>query len=241
MVAVLKVRPSEKPIGVLLADDHQILLDGLKEVLEKEFAVVACASSGKELVSLALKHKPTVIVTDVGMPEVDGIEAVCQIRKAGITSKVVFLTMLDDPAVALRAYQSVGAAVGYVLKSCAGTELISAIRELLAGRTYITPRITNEVLQACLQNLKPDHASEGLTSRQTEVLRLIAHGKTMKEVAAALDISTRTAEAHKYQIMHDLGVNSVAQLVQFAIQQGLIALPFLPQPGIRERGKPPMH
>ncbi len=235
------MKSSEKPTGVLLADDHQILLDGLKEVLEREFTVVACASSGKELVSLALKHKPAVIVTDVGMPELDGIEAVCQIRKAGMSSKVVFLTMLGDPAVALRAFQSVGDAVGYVLKSCAGTELVTAIREVLAGRTYITPRITNEVLQACLQNVKPEPAPEGLTARQTEVLRLIAQGKTMKEVAAVLDISTRTAEAHKYQMMHDLGVNSVAQLVQFAIQQGLIALPSPPQPGIREHGKTSMH
>lgn len=235
------MKSSEKPTSVLLADDHQILLDGLKEVLEKDFMVVACASSGKELVSLALKHKPAVIVTDVGMPELDGIEAICQIRKAGMTSRVVFLTMLGDPAVALRAFQSVGEAVGYVLKSCAGTELVTAIREVLAGRTYITPRITNEVLQACLQNTKPEPAPEGLTSRQTEVLRLIAQGKTMKEVAAALDISTRTAEAHKYQMMHDLGVNSVAQLVQFAIQQGLIALPSAPQPGLRERGKTSMH
>jgi DNA-binding NarL/FixJ family response regulator len=224
------MKPSEKPVRVVLADDHQILLDGLKELLEREFEVLACATSGKELVSLALRHKPTVIVTDVGMPEVDGIEAICQIRKAGITSKVVFLTMLGDPAVALRAFQSVGESVGYVLKSCAGTELVSAIHEVLAGRTYITPRITNEVLQACWQNQKPERAPEGLTSRQTEVLRLIAQGKTMKEVAAALDISTRTAEAHKYQMMHDLGVNSVAQLVQFAIQQGLITLPSPPAP-----------
>jgi DNA-binding NarL/FixJ family response regulator len=219
------MKPTEKPIRVLLADDHQILLDGLKEVLEMEFSVVACATSGKELVSLALKHKPTVIVTDVGMPEIDGIEAVCQLRKAGLNSKVVFLTMLGDPAVAMRAFQSVGNSVGYVLKSCAGVELVSAIHEVLAGRTYITPRITSEVLQAAWQNQKPDRSPEGLTSRQTEVLRLIAQGKTMKEVAAALDISTRTAEAHKYQMMHDLGVNSVAQLVQFAIQQGLISLP----------------
>jgi DNA-binding NarL/FixJ family response regulator len=219
------MKPAKKPIRVLLADDHQILLDGLKEVLETEFSVVACATSGKELVSLALKHKPAVIVTDVGMPELDGIEAVCQIRKAGLTSKVVFLTMLGDPAVAMRAFQSVGTSVGYVLKSCAGAELVSAIHEVLAGRTYITPRITSEVLQAAWDNQKPERSPEGLTSRQTEVLRLIAQGKTMKEVAAALDISTRTAEAHKYQIMHDLGVNSVAQLVQFAIQQGLITLP----------------
>jgi len=224
-VADNEMKPCEKPVRVLLADDHQILLEGLKEVLEREFSVVACATTGKELVSLALRHKPAVIVTDVGMPDIDGIEAVCQIRRAGVNSKVVFLTMLGDPGVALRAFQSVGDSVGYVMKSSAGTELVLAIHEVLAGRTYITPRITSEVLQACWRNQKTERPPEGLTSRQTEVLRLIAQGKTMKEVATALDISTRTAEAHKYQMMRDLGVNSVAQLVQFAIQQGLITLP----------------
>jgi DNA-binding NarL/FixJ family response regulator len=223
------MKSSEKPTRVLLADDHQILLEGLKEVLEGEFSVIACATSGKELISLALKHKPAVIVTDVGMPDVDGIEAVTQIRKAGINSKVVFLTMLSDPGVALRAFQTLGESVGYVMKSCAGTELVSAIREVLTGRTYITPRITSEVLQASWRSAKLERTPAGLTARQAEVLRLVAQGKTMKEVAAALDISTRTAEAHKYQIMHDLGVNSVAQLVQFAIQQGLVTLP--PSPG----------
>ena len=219
---------SEKTTRVLLADDHQILLDGLREILEGHFSVVACATSGEELISLALRHKPAVIVTDVGMPDVDGIEAVSRIRKAGVTSKVVFLTMLNDPALALRALQTPGESVGYVMKSCAGTELVSAITEVLAGRTYITPRITNEVLQASWRNTKMDRATAGLTTRQAEVLRLVAQGKTMKEVAAALEISTRTAEAHKYQMMHDLGVNSIAQLVQFAIQQGLITLPQSP-------------
>jgi DNA-binding NarL/FixJ family response regulator len=218
------MKSPEKAVRVLLADDHQILLDGLKELLESHFSVVACATSGKELISLALRHKPAVIVTDVGMPDVDGIEAVSQIMKGGVRSKVVFLTMLADPAVAVRAIQKIGDSVGYVIKSCAGAELVSAIREVLAGRTYLTPRITSDVLQACWREQKTEKATEGLTARQTDVLRLVAQGKTMKEVAAALDISTRTAEAHKYQMMHDLGVNSVAQLVQFAIQQGLLPM-----------------
>jgi DNA-binding NarL/FixJ family response regulator len=215
----------DKSARVILADDHQILIEGLKELLEGEFSVVACATSGKELISLALRHKPAVIVTDVGMPDMDGIDALCEIRKAGVASKVVFLTMLTDQAVAVRAFQTLCEAVGYVMKSCAGTELVSAIHQVLAGRTYITPRIASEVLQASWRNAKVERTPAGLTARQEEVLRLVAQGKTMKEVAAVLQISTRTAEAHKYQMMHDLGVNSVAQLVQFAIQQGLITLP----------------
>ncbi len=219
------MKSAEKTIRVLLADDHQILLDGLREFLERHFTVVACAPSGKELMSLAMRHKPAVIVTDVSMPDMDGIEAMCQIRKAGLRSKVVFLTMLADPAVAVRAIQKIGDSVGFVIKSCAGSELVSAIHEVLAGRTYLTPRITNDVLQACWREQEVQATTEGLTRRQEEVLRLVAQGKTMKEVAGVLDISTRTAEAHKYQIMHDLGVNSVAQLVQFAIQRGLVVLP----------------
>src|SRR5262245_35635026 len=222
------MRSAGKAIRVILADDHQILLEGLTHVLESKFEVIGCATSGKQLVSLALQHKPDVIITDIGMPELDGIEAARQIREAGVTSKIVFLTMMGEAAVAVRAFRTVDESVGYVLKSSAGNELISAIEEVLAGRTYITPRITNEVLHACLQTTRVQRPATGLTERQTEVLRLIARGKTMKEVAVALNISTRTAEAHKYQMMQELGVRTVAQLVQFAIQQGLIMLPQSP-------------
>jgi len=175
-----------------------------------------------------------VIVTDIGMPDMDGIEAVRQLREQGVDSKVVFLTMLGDTSLAMRALQGVGESVGYVVKSSAGEELVSAINEVLAGRTYMTPRITGEVLQACWRNSKVDRLVPGLTPRQVEVLRLVAQGKTMKEVASELNISTRTAEAHKYQIMQELGVKTIAQLVQFAIQQGLIKLPSSspPFPGI---------
>src|SRR5215831_6261952 len=210
---------------VLLADDHQILLEGLKQVLERKFEVVACAPSGTQLIALALRLKPQVIVTDIGMPDIDGIEAIRKLRAAGLKSKVVFLTMLGDPMIALRALQAVEGSVGYVLKNSAGDELISAIEEVLAGRTYITPRITHDVLQVCLKNSKLEVGTPGLTVRQTEVLRLVAQGKTMKEVAAALNISTRTAEAHKYQMMQQLGLRTVAQLVQYAIQEELVTLP----------------
>ena len=218
------MKSADPKTRVLLADDHQILLDGLKEVLERRFHVVACATSGSQLVSLALRHKPQVIVTDIGMPDMDGIEAVRKVRAAGLKPKVVFLTMLGDPMIAVRAFQAVEGPVGYVMKNSAGDELICAIDEVLAARTYITPRITHEVLQVCLKNAKRDAGPPGLTLRQTEVLRLVAQGKTMKEVAAALNISTRTAEAHKYQMMQQLGVRSIAQLVQFAIQEELVPL-----------------
>lgn len=217
------MKSAGKATRVLLADDHQILLEGLKQILEGEFDVIGTATSGAQLVSLASRHKPDVVVTDIGMPDMDGIEAVSRMRSAGVKARVVFLTMLGDTAVALRALQT-GESVGYVMKSCAGLELVSAIHEVLAGRTYITPRITGDILQACWRTMNSARSS-GLSARKTEVLRLVAQGKTMKEVAAELDISTRTAEAHKYQMMEDLGLKSVAQLVQFAIQEGFVTLP----------------
>jgi len=181
---------------VLLADDHQILLEGLRELLDNTFKVVGCASSGRELVALALSLKPDVVVTDINMPDLNGVEAVQKIRNAGLTSKAVFLTMLDDAKIAMKAFQAGGIVAGYVLKNSAGTELVTAIQEVLSGRSYITPRISRDLLREWCDKMEP--LPEGITARQTEVLRLIAQGKTMKEVASLLDISTRTAEAHKY-------------------------------------------
>jgi DNA-binding NarL/FixJ family response regulator len=217
------MKTTGKEIRVLLADDHQILLDGLQQLLEKAFKVVACAADGNELVALAQRHKPDVIVTDINMPCLSGIEAVKRIRANGLGAAVIFLTVLDDAKLVLKAFQAAGDLAGYVLKSSAGSELVNAIQEVLAGRSYVTPRITSGVLHECLQRV--EQLPEGLTSRQTEVLRLIAQGKTMKEVGSVLDISTRTAEAHKYQMMHELGIRTCAQLVQFAVSEGLVALP----------------
>jgi DNA-binding NarL/FixJ family response regulator len=217
------MKTTGKGIRVILADDHQILLDGLQQLLEKAFDVVACAGDGNELVALTQRYKPDVIITDINMPRLTGIEAVKRIRASGLGIAVIFLTVLDDAKLVLRAFQVAGDVTGYVLKSSAGSELVSAIQEVLAGRSYITPRITSGVLHECMQRV--EQVPEGLTSRQTEVLRLIADGKTMKEVASVLDISTRTAEAHKYQMMHELGIRTCAQLVQFAVREGLVTLP----------------
>jgi len=229
------MKTNSKRTRVLLADDHQILLEGLRELLEKTFDVVGCASGGRELIAFAQRHRPDVIVADINMPEVNGIEAVEQIRASGIGARAIFLTMLDDAKVALKAFQAGGDVTGYVLKNSAGTELVTAINEVLAGRSYITPRITSGVLHECMQNVEP--VPEGLTNRQTEVLRLIAQGKTMKEVASALDISTRTAEAHKYQMMQQLGIKTSAQLIQFAVREGLVPVTRT----LLSPGSPPLH
>jgi DNA-binding NarL/FixJ family response regulator len=206
-------------IRILLADDHAILLEGLRELLDKTFRVVACADSGRKLVDLAFHHKPDIIVTDINMPELNGVEAVQQIRAAGLPTRAIFLTMLDDASMALKAFRAGGFVAGYVLKNSAGAELVTAIHEVIAGRSYITPRISRDLLREICET--PDPVPEGLTPRQTEVLRLIAQGKTMKEVASLLAISTRTAEAHKYQMMEHLGFKTSAQLIRFAVQHGL--------------------
>jgi len=224
------MKTTNKPIRVILADDHEILLEGLRELLNKHFLVVACAGGGRELVTLAMQHKPEIVVTDISMPDLNGVDAVEQIRNAGLAARPVFLTMLHDATVAMRAFQAGGLVAGYVLKNSAGTELVTAIQEVHAGRSYMTPRITRDVLREWCETADP--APEGITPRQTEVLRLIAQGKTMKEVASVLSISTRTAEAHKYQMMEHLGFKTTAQLIRFAVQQGLMTprpVPVLPQ------------
>ena len=209
-----------KAIRVILADDHEILLEGLRELLNKTFTVVGCAGTGRELVALAMQHKPEIVVTDINMPDMDGVQAVQQIRDAKLTARAVFLTMLHDASVAMKAFQAGGFVAGYVLKNSAGAELVTAIHEVMAGRSYITPRITRDVLREWCE--VPTALPGGITPRQVEVLQLIAQGKTMKEVASALAISTRTAEAHKYQMMEHLGFRTSAQLIRFAVQHDLL-------------------
>ena len=210
-----------KAIRVLLADDHEILLEGLRELLNKTFTVVGCAANGRQLVAMAMQHRPEVVVTDINMPDLDGVQAVQQIRDAKLTARAVFLTMLHDASIAMKAFQAGGFVAGYVLKNSAGAELVTAINEVMAGRSYITPRITRDVLREWCEIATP--LPGGITPRQVEVLRLIAQGKTMKEVASVLTISTRTAEAHKYQMMDHLGFRTSAQLIRFALQNDLLA------------------
>jgi DNA-binding NarL/FixJ family response regulator len=210
-----------KTIRIVLADDHEILLEGLRELLNKSFTIVGCAQTGRQLVALAMQHKPDLVVTDINMPDMDGVQAVQQIRDAKLTARAVFLTMLHDAGVAMKAFQAGGFVAGYVLKNSAGAELVTAIQEVLAGRSYITPRIARDVIREWCEITTP--LPGGITPRQVEVLRLIAQGKTMKEVASQLAISTRTAEAHKYQMMEHLGFKTSAQLIRFAIQHDLVS------------------
>jgi DNA-binding NarL/FixJ family response regulator len=201
---------------LLLADDHRIVLEGLRGMLEPEFEVVGVVADGCSLVAEARRLRPDAVVADISMPGLNGIEAARQIRTADERIRVVFLTMHADPGYAAGAVEA--GASGFVLKHSAPQELIRAIREALQGRTYFTPAIAAQLKGA----KRPDEPAAGLSPRQREVLQLIAEGKSTKEVAALLNISPRTAEFHKYRMMELLRIKTTAELVQYAIRHGLL-------------------
>lgn len=208
---------------ILLADDHRIVAEGLKELLTPEFEFLGLVEDGRELVEKAKKLRPDVIVADVTMPHLNGIDALAQLKKNDPDVKVVFLTMHREVAYARRALEA--GAFGYVLKHSAPDELVTAIRAALQGKKYITPAIAGEVLDS-LQN-DPESSLDpvaALTPRQREILQLLAEGKTAKEIAAVLGISTRTVEFHKYEMMQSASIHTSAELVHFAIKHGLVEI-----------------
>ena len=206
---------------VLLADDHRIVAEGLRALLEPEFELVGIVEDGRALLDSAEKLRPDVVVVDVSMPLLNGIEAVRQLKKKNKDIAVVFLTMHVDVTYAASAFEA--GASGYVLKHSAPSELITAISSALKGRTYITPLLAGELLQFHKQ--KPqDQSDKGdkLTMRQREVLQLLAEGRSVKEIARILDISSRTVEFHKYSMMEVLGLKTSAELVRFAVKHGIV-------------------
>lgn len=208
---------------ILIADDHQILAEGLRGLLEPEFEVIGVVADGRQLVAAVKQLRPDVIVADVSMPSLNGIDAAAQLRELGISARVVFLTMHRDVAYARRALDA--GAIGYVLKHSATSELVTAVREALQERTYVTPTLALELLQSYRQSDSGFRLPGSvLTARQREVLQLIAEGRSAKEIAAQLKISIRTAEAHKARIQEALGVQSTAELVQYAIRNGIISV-----------------
>jgi DNA-binding NarL/FixJ family response regulator len=204
---------------VLLADDHTIVAQGLASLLREDFDLVGTVGDGQALIEAAQRLRPDVIVADMAMPVMDGLEALRRLKAARPDTKVIFLTMHVDAQLATAALRA--GASGYVLKHSAGEELVTAIQEVLQGRTYLTPLIAQDVLTSLMATEKP--APVTLTPRQCEVLRLIAEGRRMKEIAALLQLSTRTVETHKYEMMRALSVRSTAELVRYAIHLGLMA------------------
>lgn len=210
-----------KKASVILADDHKIVLEGLKGLLEGEFELFGFATNGYELVELAKEKHPDVIVADISMPLLNGIDAVRKLREEGVRSRVVFLTMHPDVIYASRAMEA--GANGYVLKHSAPEELVKAIREVQRGGTFVSASLDTPAMQEFTdetrRRVKP---TIELTSRQRDVLQLLAEGKSAKEIGGVLGISARTVETHKYKLMDDLGLKSSAQLVKYAIKHGLV-------------------
>ncbi len=212
-----------KPIRILLADDHTVVIEGLRRILDSpEFEIIGTVSDGRALSQAAADLQPDVIITDVAMPSLNGIEAARRIRKQNRQSKIVFLTMHTEPTYAVEALTAGGS--GYVLKSSAGAELVTAIREAFNGSVYVAKSIAEPV--KCALNARPAEArvpADRLTSRQREVLQLLAEGRQAKEIAAALSVSPRTVEFHKYRIMETLGIRTVAELARYALRRGIVA------------------
>ncbi len=207
---------------VLLADDHKIVVEGLRGILEPEFELVGTVEDGRALVAAAQKLNPDVIVADVSMPLLNGIEAAHQLKIANSQAKFIFLTMHPDVSYATRALEA--GASGYVLKHSAASELVQAIREALRGRVYVTPMIAKDVLQTFMDRsngIRRDRFE--LTPRQREVLQLVGEGHSAKEIATILHISTRTVEFHKYRIMEDLNLRTHAGLIQYAVKNGIVS------------------
>jgi len=210
-----------KQTRVLLADDHKIVLEGLKSLLESEFWLVGSVENGRDLLREVHRLRPEVIVVDISMPLLNGIEAVREIRKTDPDIKIIFLTMHPDVTYAARAFEA--GASGYVLKHSASIELVNAIREAVKGRTYITPIIAGKLIQTYKKgNHNEDALKTKLTARQTQVLQLLAEGHSAKRAAAVMNISPRTVEFHKYRIMEELDLNTSAELIQFAIKHGFV-------------------
>lgn len=204
---------------IVLADDHRIVAEGLKGILAAEFELVGVVEDGRKMIEAATSLRPDVIVADVSMPNLNGIEALAVLRKSGNDIPVVFLTMHREVDYALLALEA--GAAGYVLKHSAPEELVQAVRVALQGGTFVSPTLAGEIFQA-KSNARARDPAATLSARQRDVLRLLANGNSAKEIARVLDISSRTVEFHKYRMMETLGIRSGAELIQFAIKRGIV-------------------
>lgn len=208
-------------IRVLVADDQPIVLEGLRSLLEPEFEIVGEARDGRALLAAAGRTRPDVIVTDIAMPLLNGIQAARRIKKTDPKVGIVFLTVHADMVYATEALKAGGSA--FVLKASGGDELMTAIHEVLNGRKFVTTAIAARVLQALAsRGSKRKKGLERLTKRQRELLRMTAQGKTLKQVAETLHISCNTAKSHKHHLMEELQLHTTAELTRYAIEHGLV-------------------
>lgn len=211
-----------RPPRVLLADDHRLLCEAFTKLLEPHCEVVGTVGDGREVLLLAPKLSPDIVVLDIAMPKLNGLDTACQLREKMPGVKIIFLTMNEDPDMMVEAFR-IGAS-GYLLKNSATTELLHAIKEVYQGRTYVTSLFAKELAGVNLQKPGNSSAKFELSTRQREVLQLLAEGRSMKEVAQLLKITPRTVAFHKYSMMKDLKIETNSELVQYAIRNRIISI-----------------
>jgi DNA-binding NarL/FixJ family response regulator len=205
---------------VMLADDHTLLVEAFRRLLESKCEIVGAVSDGRTLLDTAPALKPDVIVLDISMPLLNGLDAARQLREVLPTAKIIFLTMNEDPDLAVEAMR-LGAS-GYLLKSSAASELFRAIQMALRGKVYVTPQISRGMQELFIRDPRGKQHDKSLTPRQREVVQLLAEGRSMKQAADVLKVTPRTVAFHKYRIMEGLGLKTSAELVQFAIKNRIL-------------------
>ena len=208
---------------VLVADDHRIVAEGLRNLLSDDFELTGVVEDGRSLLEAAQEQRPDVIVADISMPNLNGIDALVQLKKRDAGVRVVFLTMHRDVSYARRALEA--GALGYVLKHSAAAELVDASRSALEGKQYVSPKLAAEIVKD-IDRGRADRSEPAatLTPRQREILQLLAEGRSAKEIGAALSISPRTVEFHKYQLMESLQLHTSAELILYAIKHGIVSI-----------------
>jgi DNA-binding NarL/FixJ family response regulator len=205
---------------LMLADDHTILVEAFRKLLEPHYDVVGTVSDGRALLEIAPQLNPDVVIVDIGMPLMNGLEAGLRLKQQMPSVKLIFLTMNEDPDLAVEAMRS--GASGYLLKSSAAEELLRAIQMALRGKPYITPLIARGMQKSFIKNPGAKGQAKVLTPRQREVVQLLAEGKSMKEAASLLKVTPRTVAFHKYHIMEELNLATTAELIQFAIKTRIL-------------------
>ena len=206
---------------LLIADDHVLIAEACKNLLEPEFQVVGVVSDGHALLKAAPELKPDVVIVDIAMPQLNGLDAGEQIKQKNHAIKLIYLTMNVRPDVAAEAFRR--GASGYVLKHCTAEELIVAIRRVLRGESYLSPLITKDTVEFLLRTGAAYSEEKRISGRQSEVLQLLAEGKSMKEIAYILQLKPGTVAFHKYRIMEVLGLRSNAELIEYAIKHHMVA------------------
>ena len=206
-------------LRILIADDHTLLVEAFVKLLEPRYEVVGTAEDGRALLTEAQRLKPDIILVDISMPKLNGLDAAHQIKQTWPEAKLIFLTVNEDPGLVAEAFRM--GASGYLLKNSAASELFLAIQQVSLGRAYVTPLVAQGMLESFVQDPQGREVSK-LTTRQREILQLLAEGNSMKQVAAVLNVAPRTVAFHKYRIMKRLGLTNNAELIQLAIREGMV-------------------